>query len=411
MRLKPLIILIIIITCMFFLTGCYSAEGLEKLAYAVALGIDKGENNKIRLSLQFALLSNSSDSSGGGSSSQSQKSTVTTVDCSSIDSGISLINSYISKKVNLSHCKAIIISEELAYEGVSEYITTLANNIEIRPNCNVIISRSKASDYLENSEPTLESLSARYYEFALNSSEYSAYTDEVTLEDFYSDMLNTTAQAHAILGGVNTSSTNTNSDDVPIYDIEGSYKADEMPIKSETGLENIGIAVFNDDKLVGELTGIDSFSHLLIVDRLESATLSIANPFDSSSIMSIYITSTKSPEISVELINGIPYIDCTIYIEGDILSLDKDFDFSTEDNLKLVEEYANSFLEQNISSYLYKTSKDLKSDIANFGRYTIKNYATWNDWIESDWLYNYQNSFFTVKVNSEIENSQLFTKV
>ena len=68
-------------------------------------------------------------------------------------------------------------------------------------------------------------------------------------------------------------------------------------------------------------------------------------------------------------------------------------------------------MEQNISSYLYKTSKDLKSDIANFGRYPIKNYATWNDWIESDWLYNYQNSFFTVKVNSEIQNSQLFTKV
>ena len=41
------------------LTGCYNAEGLETLAYAVAIGIDKGENDKIRLSLQFAVLSES----------------------------------------------------------------------------------------------------------------------------------------------------------------------------------------------------------------------------------------------------------------------------------------------------------------------------------------------------------------
>ncbi len=120
MRTKVIAILLILILCSTTLTGCYSAEGLETLAYAVALGIDKGENDKIRLSLQFAILSNSSGGSSGGGSSQSQESTVTTVDCSSIDSGIALINSYISKKVNLSHCKAIVISEELAYEGLSE---------------------------------------------------------------------------------------------------------------------------------------------------------------------------------------------------------------------------------------------------------------------------------------------------
>ncbi len=57
---KYFIIAVIIIFCLFSLSGCYSAEGLETLAYAVALGIDKGENDKIRVSLQFALLSESS---------------------------------------------------------------------------------------------------------------------------------------------------------------------------------------------------------------------------------------------------------------------------------------------------------------------------------------------------------------
>lgn len=64
MKIKSIIALILIIICMFSLSGCYSAEGIETLAYAVAIGIDKGQNNKIKLSLQFALLSDNSDSGG-----------------------------------------------------------------------------------------------------------------------------------------------------------------------------------------------------------------------------------------------------------------------------------------------------------------------------------------------------------
>lgn len=404
-------LILIILVCMFSLTGCYSAEGLETLGYVVALGIDKGENNKIRLSLQFAILSNSSSGSGG-SSSQSQESTVLSVDCASIESGISLINSYISKKVNLSHCKAIVISEELAYEGISEYVFTLINDIEVRPDCNIIISRCKASDYLENSKPTLESVSARYYEFTLNSSEYTGYTENITLADFYSDMLSTTTQAHAILGGINTDSTHKLNDSLPLYDLEGSYKANDTPIKSANVIENMGIAIFVDDKIVGELSGMESLSHLLIVDKLESATISVPNPFDSESVISLYVTTAKTPKISVSLVNGTPYIDCTISITGDILSIDENFDYSKEDNLDLVEDYINSYIEQNLSSYFYRTSKEFKSDVANLGIHVIKNYTTWNDWIESDWLQNYQNAFFTVNVDTIIiQSGQLFTKV
>ena len=411
MKTKKLIVyLLITIFCLFTLTGCYSAEGIETLAYAVAIGIDKGENDKIRLSLQFALLSDSS-SGGGGTSSQSQDSTVSTVDCSSIDAGIALVNSYISKKVNLSHCKAIVISEELAYEGISEYIYTLTNSIEVRPDCNVIISKCNASDYLNNSKPTLESVSARYYEFTLNSTEYTGYTENVTLADFYADMLSTTTQAHAILGGINSKNTQEAHTDLPLYDIEGSYTASQTPIQSATGIENMGIAVFNNDKLVGELTGMESLCHLIMLDKFESASITIPNPHNINSVTSLFITSNKSPKISVKLINGTPYIDCSISISGNILSLDENMNYSDGTTLQIIKDYTNSYMEENIISYLYKTSKEYNSDIDDFGKYVIGNYLTWDDWIESDWLSNYENAFFSVTVDTTIQTSQLFTKV
>ena len=60
---------------------------------------------------------------------------------------------------------------------------------------------------------------------------------------------------------------------------------------------------------------------------------------------------------------------------------------------------------------LYKTAKDFKSDIAGFGRYALPKYSTWNDWTSSDWLNNYQNAFFKVNVETEIQGGYLFTKI
>ena len=51
-------------------------------------------------------------------------------------------------------------------------------------------------------------------------------------------------------GGINTEATHKNSMDLPIYDTEGSYMASQTPIETETKIENMGIAVFNNDKLV-----------------------------------------------------------------------------------------------------------------------------------------------------------------
>lgn len=185
------------------------------------------------------MLNNDSNKSSSGSSSDSSK--VLSVDCSNIDSGISLVNSYISKKVNLSHCKALIISEELAYNGVSDIIYSLINNKEMRPDCNVIISRCNAVDVLEHSSTLFESSPANYYESILNSSEYSGYITDLYLSDFFSSISSTTSHACAILGGINTPDTQKKASDVYL---NGDYKANQTPIDSDVGVENMGTAVF-----------------------------------------------------------------------------------------------------------------------------------------------------------------------
>lgn len=47
-------------------------------------------------------------------------------------------------------------------------------------------------------------------------------------------------------GGINDKSTHIGSNS----SVEASYKADETPIQSDTGIENMGLAVFKGDKIV-----------------------------------------------------------------------------------------------------------------------------------------------------------------
>lgn len=405
MELKYIIIILILLISLFLLSGCYDSRSVETLAYAVAIGIDKANSNTIRLTIQFAVPTTSDSSS---SSSQASSSTVLDVECSTIDAGISLINSYISKKVNLSHCKAIVFSESLAYEGISNYIYELINNIQIRPDCYIIVSRCDSYYFLSNSVPTLESVPARYYELILNSSEYSGYTESIHIANFYENILSTTSQPIAILGGVNSSATQESASNPTTLD--SGYKADETPLETANHVENMGLAVFNGDSIVGELDNIETLCHLIVSNKLKNATITIPNPNDFNNNISIYINLAKKTKNHVKIINDYPYITCDISVTGYILNPNETIDLTDAETVQIINDSVKSYLTSCISSYLYKTAKEFKCDIDDFGKYVLSNYLTWDEWEASDWLNNYENSFFNVNVNSNIVSAHLFNK-
>ena len=156
---------------------------------------------------------------------------------------------------------------------------------------------------------------------------------------------------------------------------------------------------------------MESLCHLLVYGDFKNATISVPNPYDTESVINLGITLNKKPKISVKLISNTPYIECNIDLKATIISLQNGVDYSSSETLGIIENNTNSYLENNILTYLYKTSKEFHSDIDNFGKYVIGNYLTWDEWIESDWLENYQNSFFKVKVSTNIENGGLYVKI
>lgn len=172
-KINKYLFIILLISILFVLTGCESNKNIENYYYVVAIGLDTASNNQLTLTVQIAT---SSDDSSSSDSSQSTTSSIYSVECSSINSGISILDNFLSKKLNFSHCSAIIFSEELAKLGIEQYINTFSNSFEIRPNSQIIISNTSSKEALECISNSSEPFSAKLYEFIINSVEYTGYS-------------------------------------------------------------------------------------------------------------------------------------------------------------------------------------------------------------------------------------------
>ena len=372
-KLKNNFLIIILFSFLFILSGCSnSKENLENYYYVMAIGIDSSQQEKIDFSIQIATSSNQSDSQG---TSQSNSSNIYTVPCKSIASGLSILNNYLSKKINLSHCSAIIISEELAKTGIKEYINALGNHPEIRPTCNIIISSSSALHALEQISSSNEQFSSKYYEFIKNSAKYTGYSINPELSEFFYCMNMKSNSAIATYASV-----------------------------SENTIQNTGIALFQEDRFLDHLSVLDAISYSLITNRLESAIISIENPINSNQFIDVAIKPLKKTSFSCDLINHYPFVKVNLFLEYSLLnsSISSENDF--------LKDTIQQYIQEMVLSFLYKTSHQYHIDLCNFQNEISSHYLTMEEFQKIHWEEIYKDAYFSVNIKGNITNLGLFSK-
>lgn len=400
---KRIFIILVLLIFVTAFSSSYVSLRIDNLAFVVALGIDVADNNNLKVSFEFTDIGSVSEN---GSASESS-SVINTVVSSSLDSAISMMNGFISKQLSLSHCKLIIFSEEFAQRGVSHEIYTLINNPQIRPSTNIVISKIDAESYIKYSEPALEHLESKYYEIFPSSSKYTGYTVNATIGDFFNGLVCETCEPFAILGGINDSS-NSNSN-ASSNNAEAISNATTLTGKRLT--ENIGVAVFKDDKLVGELNAIETLSFLLLKNSVDSFEVSIPNPnTQEEENIDIYLYHDVDTKINLDITNGAPHAKIDINLTGKISSVSNNSDYDDNNQLSTISNSVNNYLESIISSYLYRTSREFNSDINNIGRHGRSQFLTLNDYENFDWLENYKNCTFEVNVDTNVKSGFFITE-
>ncbi|MBQ3415735.1 MAG: Ger(x)C family spore germination C-terminal domain-containing protein [Clostridia bacterium] len=402
LRTFPIFIIIVLFIIAF--SSSYASLNMDNLAYTLAIGIDTSNQNKLEVTFQFSTLSSSSESGTSGKSEP----ILNSVHASSLNNAINLMNNYMGKKINLSHCKVIVFSENIAKQGISNEIYTLSNNPQLRPSANILISKCTARYYLEQTKPELENSMASYYEILTNSSEYTGFIPNSTIGTFFYSMLCKDCEAYAILGNVNDSHTENNN----VINSQKDYlmNISESSISGKNSAECIGIAVFKDDKIVGELNALESICFLAIDDSIDRFLISVPDPNNNQNYLDIYLGTYGMPKIKVDTSTNSPYIKIEMDLIGRIYSMSENSDYLNSETMDEISRSCNSYLESSFSNYLYKTSKEFHSDINGFGKKALSNFKNTKDVDDYNWLKNYQNAFFDVKINTSIKSGMLITE-
>lgn len=408
-----------------FFSNSSSSKKLDNMAYIVAVGIEKGSVEKYKITFELSTVkSSSSDSSkdskennsksSGDSSSESNNSSPFTtycVECDSVDTGISLLNTYVNKHINLSHCKIIVISEDLAREGVRSIVYNFVNKIEIRPDCNIIISQTPGDEFPKDKKPALEDVISQYYEISSNTDDNDTdYTKIVTLNEFYSALEDPLTQPYAALGIINNANSsveNSNNNDIEIDKSVGSITSKDEKYLAQL----IGICVFNNNKMVGTLSSIETVCHLALIDMLKQSTISIPSPFGENDKINLFISVNKSPKIKVYIDKNstIPFVKINLNIIGRLISFNNTEKAIEQDMISQMENKSNEYLTKQMYDYLYKTSKDFKSDISGIGINAGINFSTYQGLEKYNWLKNYENCIFDVNVQTSIRSGYFLT--
>ena len=356
--------------------------------------------------------------------------------------------------------------KNLPNNGIATEIYSLINNEEVRPTANLVISKSTAYEYLNNSKPNLEKLTTQYYETFSITGRFTGYFSNISIGDFYNDLSATCHDPTAILGGLNSTArkedseqSNQNSDQTSsnngsssgggsgdsgnsgnsnnssggnsqTSDTSNNQNSDKVSASSDVvtnpealtagtssivgqrGTENFGIAVFKDDKYCGELTAVESICHLLIQNKVDSCIISIDNPLTEKKAKKIDLKlfPRQTSTIIVTLENDTPHISIDLNLHADIMTLEKDVEYETDEVLLKISNAAKDYLKNHFNDYFKKISTEYESDIDHFCTKATANFLTISDWENFNWNEKFKNSIFDVNVDINVLSTMLVTK-
>lgn len=397
----------------FFLSGCYDQREIDDLAYPIAIGLDMGEANSLRMTLQLAaplaIGGGGGEESGGGGSPETTS--IITVDTPSIYSGLDLINNIISKEINLSHAKVIVFSRKLAQKGVTEYIQAILRGREFRPDTYVLVSNDPPDEYLKNTKSVLESNPAKYYGLLLGK-DYASFFPDVRISDFHNADISDTMEPVAILTGINRKE---NVDQLAESNIktgtnraEGIYEAGSIPVISDLKNAVMGIAVFKNGRMAGTMNGAEAACYQMVTGKYDHSFWSFPDAYDESMFVVMDIIQRKKPTITTQIKDGKVSVDIVLDLEGDFTSIQSNIAY--EDNPQPMEKKAGEIIGREVAAMLRKTTDEFDSDICGIGRYVKGKFLTLDEWEKFDWNGKYKYTDFNIEVKLKVRRTGLIIK-
>ncbi|EPR13153.1 Ger(x)C family spore germination protein [Ruminiclostridium papyrosolvens] len=417
-------IIVLLITFVYILTGCTTdSKNIDDQAYAIMVGIDKGVENKIRLTVQFPTYKgggngSSSGAGGGGGGSEEKESgqiggtVVTSIECSTVLEGINLLSTSTTRHISLFHCKAIIFSEQLAYEGINFYLSDFARFRETRRIATIGVCRGKAEDYIMENKTLIGENISKSIELSFAQSKNSGLFPLVGFTNFYKSTISPYSQAYSVYMGINNFKKleNENKGQNPPLKTDEQYYPGEVPKKGNKKQEMIGTAVFNGDKLTGTLNADETRYFLMIVNEFKHGILTVEDKKHPGMAIPFDLRPGRKSDIKVRFDKSTPVIDINLNIEADIVGIQSGMHYESLDKIKELNGLLKGCIEDEVRKTVEKVQKQMGTDIFGFGYYAASKFLTIDDFEKYNWVSHFIDAKINVSVYTNVRRTGLMAE-
>ncbi|WP_425058673.1 Spore germination protein B3 [Sporomusa carbonis] len=386
--------------------GCNGAKETDEVAYIVAMGLDAGQDGKLKVTYLVALPQavGGQDSGKGGEKPPA----LLTFEGENLAETRGLLNSSLSRTSILSHVKAIIIGEELARKGLARVTSPFMRYREYRGSMFLIVAnRTTAQRLLSANKPIFETLQSKFFESMMLKSVDNSFFPRTNIHEFYVRLKSNSAAPIIALFGLNPGNGGHAVGEIMPPEKDAEYIAGAMPRQGGGGsVEAVGTAVFKGDKLVGLLTSEETRAMAIVHGDFDRGFVVVEDPLMPKENINCYIRLGSSPKIKVVMTDGRPVIDVTIKIEAEITSIGSGISYETGGYREQLEAQVSKVLEQQVTNMLIKT-RDLQTDVVGFGYQARACFPTYRDYMAVDWATLYGQAEFKVAVSTRVRRTGL----
>lgn len=350
--------------CLLF-SGCTDSKELTEVIPVVGVGIDDAGDDLTKLTLQLGYVGNSSEKEKAKTESLIYEKT-----------GKNIFNMFrdcareSSHKLFIGHNQCIIFGKEDAAKGIKDQLDLFLRDHEGRIDVSIMVSDSTANEIL-TTKSEMSPMSALEITQLLNNQQATSESTDVDLLEFLSKLEKKTT--------------------CPVTSL---IKVDKQ--SNPPRLELSGLAVFKDDKMVGELDKDKARGYLWAVNRVESGTVDVQTEYGRASLEICSSSSNLNPSVKED---GTISVPITVKTELGIRELVGFENQNAETIEKELQEAAIERIKGRVLS-CFQATQSYQADIYGIGTLISQTQPDkWKD-IQENWddLY----SKITPEINAEV---------
>ncbi|KAA9031135.1 Ger(x)C family spore germination protein [Niallia endozanthoxylica] len=408
-QIKKVCKLLIIITLILSLTGCWDREELEENAYVIGLGIDRSKRKgKIKVTMLIANPEVGSVQGGGGSTEKPRE--IISFDANDFIAAKATANTIISRDISYELLKVIIVSEELAKDqDFRSVISSTLKDKEIRMDSYLAVCKEKASEYFQENHPKMETRPHKYFQFMIENGINNGLIPDSTLFRYFSAVDRGTDLFLAMY-------TTTEREKNPKFQQEDQYTAGQLNVSGEfDNTQFSGSAVFKNGVMVDQLNGVETRIINILDDTtdIKDVLVNIRDPFsESHKQLAAKVTKTNNNKIKMNLKGIRPKIEITVPLTLAIMSNPSMVNYA-EDPKK--QQFLKEFIVKDTASLFEmvqeKTQTELKGSPYPLSVYARKYFKTYQEFERFNWVKSYPKADVTIKTDIEIEDYGVQKKV